>query len=251
MKSWARATFIVMLGVIPLLSGPYFTLRAQETLSRRLFDGQSLTGWEGDKTVFHVEAGAIYGGSVTGLASSEYLCTTRAYGDFDLSLEARLEGPRDVANGGVLFRSARKPGSSLVAGYQADMGFVPGDVLSSIANGIPVDTTGEHPLWGVLLDEFRDESFRYPGDIRARLLSAPDRTAILAALDQTGWNRVIITAAGPRITVTLNGLLTATFVEEQPVPAAGLICLQAHSGGPSRAAYRNILIRTDQSPRQP
>lgn len=243
MVRFARSsTTIAVLVVVQAFCAP--SVQAQAAPEGRLFDGHSLSGWEGDTTVFRVVDGAIYGGTATGLTSSEYLCTTHPYGDFELSLEARLVGPHDVANGGVLFRGMRKAGSSLVAGYQADMGFVPGEVLASISNDLPVDEEGEHPLWGVLLDEFRDEAFRYPGEIQARLLAAPERTAILEALKPEGWNQIAISAVGPRIELTLNGLRTAAFVEDQPVPTEGLICLQAHSGGPSQAVYRNITIRT-------
>jgi hypothetical protein len=34
------------------------------------------------------------------------------------------------------------------------------------------------------------------------------------------------------------------YVEEESVPAAGLICLQVHSGEPYLAMYRNISLRT-------
>lgn len=239
-KTYAPIIAVLATGLV-VYSSP---LSAQAVSPHPLFDGETLTGWEGDTTVFRVKDGAIYGGTSTGLDNSKYPCTTRVYGDFELSVEARLEGPQDVANGGVLFRSARKAGSTLVAGYQPDMGFVPGGVLASIANDLPVDEEGKHPLWGVLLDEFRDDAFRYPDEIRARLLAAPDRTGILEALEPDGWNEIIILAVGPRIELMLNGVRTAAFVEDQPVLTEGLICVQAHSGEPSQAVYRNVTIRT-------
>lgn len=86
----------------------------------RLFDGISLNGWEGDTALWRVVDGAIVGGTLkTPVTQSEYLCTQAEFADFELQLDARINGP----NAGVHFRSQRVPGSNEVAGYQADIGF--------------------------------------------------------------------------------------------------------------------------------
>ncbi len=86
----------------------------------KLFNGQDLTGWEGDKTVFRVEDGAIVGGSLKkGLPDNQFLATTREYKNFELRAKCKLAGKR--ANGGIQIRSQRVPNSSEMKGYQADM----------------------------------------------------------------------------------------------------------------------------------
>lgn len=86
-----------------------------------LFDGKTLTGWEGNLKVFRVEDGAIVGGSQTeAIPNNEFLCSEKEYGDFELRLKAKLAGTGD--NAGIQFRSARIPDHHEVIGYQCDMG---------------------------------------------------------------------------------------------------------------------------------
>ena len=124
----------------------------------RLFDGQSLVGWEGNQSVFRVLDGAIVGGTLEApIPQSEFLCTTQEFDDFELRLSARIKGG---SNAGVQFRSQRVPGSNQVGGYQADMGFTPGESIPRLSNVTNVDTNQTYPLWGSLLDEYRPEVSR-------------------------------------------------------------------------------------------
>ena len=84
-----------------------------------LFDGESLTGWEGDPERWTVEEGAIVGRTTREdpLERSTYLVWRGGeVRDFELVLEYRLRG----GNSGVQFRS-REVGAHVVAGYQADL----------------------------------------------------------------------------------------------------------------------------------
>src|SRR4051812_44348044 len=74
-----------------------------------IFNGRSFEGWEGDPAIFRIQDGAIVGGSLqTKLAHNEFLCTTRAFGDFELRARIRLLGG-DSANAGIQFRTKRIP----------------------------------------------------------------------------------------------------------------------------------------------
>ena len=44
-----------------------------------LFDGKTLTGWEGDPKVWRVENGEIVGGSMQGNPRNEFLTTKRTF----------------------------------------------------------------------------------------------------------------------------------------------------------------------------
>jgi quinoprotein glucose dehydrogenase len=206
-----------------------------------LFDGRTLDGWEGDETLFSVRDGAIAAGTLDRpIDRSEYLCTTREFDDFEVRLEARLEGGQ---NGGVQFRAKRVPGTHEVGGYQADIGFIAGRFIPMLSDA-EVDTTGDYPLWGSLLDEYRPRPARYPDPGSPyRLLAVADRAVVEDTLHPGSWNELAVTAIGPRVEIRLNGVRTAAYVEPEDVPRAGAICLQAHSGGPSIAWYRDIEIR--------
>jgi hypothetical protein len=177
-----------------------------------LFDGKTLTGWEGNLAIFRVQDGAIVGGSFRDkIARNEFLCSTRAYGDFELRLRFKLLGG-DSANAGVQFRTRRIPDNHEVSGYQADMG------------------TG---WWGALYDESR----------RNKVLKGPDQERMKGVIKPGEWNDYVIRAEGPRIQLSINGVQTVDYVESDPsVDSRGLICPQIHAGPPSEAWYKDITI---------
>ena len=77
-----------------------------------LFDGKTFVGWEGNLEVFRIEKGAIVGGSLEQpVERNEFLCTKRAYDDFELRLKFKLIGKG--ANAGVQIRSRPIPDPSL------------------------------------------------------------------------------------------------------------------------------------------
>ena len=177
-----------------------------------LFDGKTLSGWEGNLAIFRVQDGAIVGGSLRDkIARNEFLCSTRAYGDFELRLRFKLLGG-DSANAGVQFRTRRIPDNHEVSGYQADMG------------------TG---WWGALYDESR----------RNKVLQGPDQERMKGVIKPGEWNDYVIRAAGTRIQLSINGVQTVDYVEPDPsVDSRGLICPQIHAGPPSEAWYKDITI---------
>ena len=177
-----------------------------------IFDGKTFNGWEGNLTIFRIEDGAIVGGSLKDkIARNEFLCTTKAYGDFELRLKVRLVGG-DAAHAGVQFRTKRIPNNHEVSGYQADMG------------------TG---WWGALYDESR----------RNKVLTGPDQAKMKEVVKAADWNDYVVRAEGKRIQLWINGVQTVNYVEEDPtVDGRGVICPQIHAGPPSEAWYKDIQI---------
>ncbi len=177
-----------------------------------IFDGKSFAGWEGNLAIFRIEDSAIVGGSMKDtIARNEFLCTTKAYGDFELRLKVKLVGG-ESANAGIQFRTKRIPNNHEVSGYQADMG------------------TG---WWGALYDESR----------RNKVLTGPDQNKMKEVIKSDGWNDYVIRAEGTHIQLSINGVPTVDYVEEDPaVETRGLICPQIHAGPPSEAWYTDITI---------
>ncbi len=182
----------------------------------RIFDGKTLTGWEGKAGMFRVVDGAIVAGSLKEkIPNNEFLCSTQEYGDFELRLQAKLAGTGE--NAGIQFRSARIPNHHEVMGYQCDVGRMNGK-----------------PIWGWLYDESRRKKFLVE--------SAPG--PLTAALKADGWNDMVIRCQGPRIELFVNGLKTCDYTEkEDGIARRGIIGLQIHSGPPAEASYRNIRIK--------
>ncbi len=176
-----------------------------------LFDGRSFAGWEGNLQWFRIENEAIVGGSLSRkIPRNEFLCTQREFGDFDLKLKVKLEAGK--GNAGIQIRSRRIPDHHEVIGYQADMGQV---------------------YWGALYDETR----------RREILAQPDPEELKRILKQNDWNTYHIRAKGNRIWLWLNGHATVDYTEKKTgIEQTGVICLQIHSGPPSEAWYRDIVL---------
>ena len=211
----------------------------------KLFNGESLEGWEGSNIFFRVEEGAIVGGSLEKpIDKSYYLCTKQKYENFELKLSAKFVTSYLKTNGGISFRAKRVPNSNEVMGYQADIGYIDANVIAQFSDFTPADTTGIYPLWGSLVDESRPNISRYPRpDIFPVIIyKVANKELIEEIIDPNGWNDIHIIANGPDIEIKINGVSTAKFTEKGDVPTDGCICLQTHSGDPYEVWYKNIVL---------
>jgi hypothetical protein len=180
-----------------------------------LFDGKTLDGWEGDTKVWRVVDGVIVGGSKDGNPRNEFLATTKSYANFVLKLEYKLVGTEGFVNSGVQIRSRRipKPPNEM-KGYQADIGA---------------------GFSGALYDESR----------RNKMLVKPDPELIKKTEKVGDWNSYEIRCEGLRVRLTLNGVQTVDYTEEdQSLEQDGLIGLQIHGGCKAEVSFRNITIET-------
>lgn len=179
----------------------------------RLFDDQTFAGWEGDTNkTWRIEAGALVGGSLKApVPRNEFLCTTRAYTNFVLTLKFKTLG--EGVNAGIQIRSRRIPNHHEMIGYQADL--------------------GGPEWWGCLYDESR----------RNRVLAKSDMAALSKVLKAGEWNEYTIRCEGQRIRLGINGLQTVDYTEpDATLEQAGLIGLQIHGGPPSEAWYKDLTI---------
>lgn len=215
--------------------------------SLSLFDGKSLEGWEGPDSIFRVEEGCIVSGSMDKpLDRSYYLCTVKTYDNFELTLKAKFKNKGKYENAGISFRAERVPNSTQVAGYQADMGYIEPDTISMFSDFSPSDMNSPYPLWGILVDEHRSNTSRYPNNDFAPVvfLNIPDRSLIEDIIKEDNWNDLQIIANGPEIEISINGITTVSYLEKEKwIPREGHICLQAHSGGPYEILYKDIILK--------
>lgn len=211
-----RFLLLSILALVPLRA-------ADSPKGRPLFNGKSFKGWIGDTNkTFRIVDGAIVGGTMSAkIPRNEFLCTTREYTNFVLTLQFKLLG--EGANGGVQIRTKRHENDNEVSGYQADM--------------------GDPGWWGCLYDESR----------RNKVLVQADAAKVKQVLKRDDWNEYKIRAEGPRIQLWLNGLQTVDYTETDPaIPDHGIIAVQIHGGNPSEAWYKEIRIEElkSQQPRE-
>jgi hypothetical protein len=183
---------------------------AQESVS--LFDGKTLSGWDGNLQIFRIEDGAIVGGTLKEkIARNEFLTTQKEYADFELQLKFKVLGKG--ANAGIQIRSRRIPDHHEMIGYQADLG---------------------DGWWGSLYDESR----------RKRVLAKADPEVVDKVLKRDDWNDYRIRCQARRIQLWINGQKTVDYTEpDEQIEQKGLIGLQIHGGMPSEAWYKDISIR--------
>ncbi len=176
---------------------------AQEPrLDRDLFNGQDLTGWEGDKRFWAVKDGVIVGSSNQPIKSNQYLWADVEVENFYLSLDVRILP--DSGNGGINFRSRRASKTDIRAvGYQADVG---------------------RSVWGRLYHQYG----------RGKL-DWNDRGE--KVVKKGKWNRYEILAVGRRIWLAINGKLSVSFYDPK-AELKGRIAFQLHAGAPQKIEYK-------------
>jgi hypothetical protein len=198
------APLLLLLSLQPVLAEPI-----------SLFDGKTFAGWEGDVTkVWRIEDGAFTAGSLDKKQPrNEFLATTKAYGDFELTLEVKIAGTEGFVNGGIQFWSERLKDSNEVRGFQADFG-----------SGYD----------GALCDESRRSGrdiVRPPVEVRDRALKKDD------------WNVYRIRAEGSHIQLWLNGVKTIDYIEkDSAIPRRGVFAVQIHGGANTQIWYRKIMV---------
>src|SRR5688500_13092338 len=183
---------LTLAGITTILSGA------------ELFDGKTLTGWEGDPKWWGVQDGAITGGSMTEkVPRNFFLASTKSYPNFDLRLKLKLTGVPNTGmiNSGVQIRSMRVPNNTEMSGYQVDAG---------------------DGWWGKMYDESRRNKV---------IAESANLAAVNAAVKPGDWNEFRVRAEGPRIQSWINGVPALDYREAEPnIPQDGHIAIQIHSG---------------------
>lgn len=200
-----------------------------------IFDGKTLSGWDGDSRFWRVESGAIVGESTPSnvVAQNNFLIWRGGVlRDFELKLEFRMNG----TNSGIQYRSSELPdvGKWVLKGYQADMDFTQ-NYLGNVH-----DERGR----GVL--SRRGEVTRLVDGPKSKVVGTiADSTLLRGVMNVTGWNQYHIIARGPVLLQFLNGQLMAVAIDEDAKNAAaeGVLGFQMHTGPPFRIEFRNILYR--------
>ncbi len=167
-----------------------------------LFNGNDLTGWTGDASLWSVENGEIVG-RTEGLEHNAFLVSDIAPADFRLTLEMKLT-PNE-ANSGVQIRSKPLPDGEML-GYQADAGA---------------------GWWGKLYEESG----------RALLWDKPGEQHV----KPNDWNQYEIVVVGSRVQTSINGQ-PCVDLDDPLGARRGVIGLQVHSGGKTEVRFRNLKL---------
>jgi hypothetical protein len=209
---------------------------------RDIFDGKTLTGWDGDPSLWRVEGGAIVGETTasTAIKQNSFLIWRGGEpADFELKLEFRI----NATNSGVQYRSAQVPSSGetgkwVLRGYQADIDF------ENQFTGMLYEERGR----GFLAPRGR---FGYAGPAtagkgpRGPIGSVESGESLKAFIKQNDWNQFHVVARGNVLVHILNGHVTAIFLDDDAAARAmrGLLGLQIHVGPPMKVEFRKIGLK--------
>ncbi len=208
------------------------TARAEDPALVPIFDGESLTGWEGKPEFWRVENGVIIGETTAEKptkGNTFLIWRAGLVDDFQLELEYRLTG----GNSGIQYRS-KDLGDFVVGGYQAD--FEAGTKYS----GILYEEKGR----GILCQ--RGQRITVAADGKKNDGEAIGDTAKLQEAIKPGdWNTYRIVAKGPVLQHFINGQLMSETIDKQTGKRVdqGVLALQVHAGPPMKVEFKNILLK--------
>jgi hypothetical protein len=215
---------------------------AEET---QLFNGNDLTGWEGDPKFWSVQDGAITGASTqeNPVPHNTFLIWKGGEpSDFTLTLKFKMTPGDDkkYTNSGIQYRSKVIDAEKfIVGGYQADFEY--GEQWS----GILYEEKGR----GILAKR-GEQVVISQGDAPAKPKlevtgKAGDSKEIQAAIKKDDWNEYKIVAEGNNVKQYINGLLTVDVTDNTAeAPKTGVIALQMHQGAPMKVQFKDIVLST-------
>ena len=209
----------VLLLCLSLLTGCAVSLHAQSGASwTYLIPSEGLDGWKqlNGEAIYENVDGTIVGTTVENTPNS-FLVTEKAYGDFVLEGEVKVED----TNTGIQFRSLSDPSyrDGRVHGYQMEL-----------------DPSGRK--WsGGIYDEAR-RGWLSPTELQG------DEARNALVLNE--WSTFRIEAIGNTLRTWINGVPTAHLIDE--MTAEGFIGLQVHSvaegEGGRQVSWRNLKLNT-------
>ena len=192
----------------------------------RLFDGASLSGWDGDPAVWSVQDGCITGRSDGSLQQNTFLIWKGAdVEDFDLSFSVRVEGDN---NSGLQYRSRRlRSDGFAVAGPQCDAHAAPGYF------GMLYEEGGR----GILVTSGQRMHVDASGNKRVLSDSKPGGS------DLAKWHTMRIVARGTTVQHFVDGALAVEITDDSgKLARSGILALQVHSGAAMKVQWKDLLL---------
>ena len=218
-----------------------------------IFDGKTLTGWDGDPTYWRVENGNLVGEitPATLLKTNSFIIWKGGEpGDFELKGEFNIT---EKGNSGINYRSDQLTDVPFaLRGYQCDI------------DGA-VRYTGQN------YEERRRTTLAYRGQktrikpytgestaeaIRANVArnawtglsvvgSVGNSDSLKTFIKSEDWNTFHIIAKGNHLQHYINGILMSDVIDEDMVNgrAKGLLGVQVHVGPPMKVQYRNLILK--------
>jgi hypothetical protein len=206
----------------------------EETGFTPIFDGKTMTGWDGDPLFWRVENGALVGETLTDRQPKQNTFLIWRGGspaNFELKVKYKLTG----YNSGIQYRSVELPDIKYaMKGYQADI-------------------DGEQKYTGQIYEErmrgflaLRGQFSYVPDGKKAGVVaSLGDEGELKSLIKGDGWNDLHIIARGNTLIQMLNGRVMSMLIDDDTAnrKMEGLIGIQVHKGPPMKIEVREIRLK--------
>jgi Domain of Unknown Function (DUF1080) len=218
-----------------------------------IFDGKTLTGWDGDPTYWRVENGNLVGEitPTTLLKTNSFIIWRGGQpGDFEFTGEFNITSD---GNSGINYRSDQLPDVPFaLRGYQADI-------------------DGKNRYTGQNYEERKRTTLAYRGQkttipaytgpatpegVRANVKnnawvaltvtgSLGSSDSLKTLIKSEDWNTFHLIVKGNRLQHYINGVLMSDVTDEDTVngKTSGLLGVQVHVGPPMKVQYRNLMLK--------
>lgn len=215
----------------------------QEAEGEPIFNGEDLTGWDGDARFWSVEDGAIVGEATAETpteANTFLIWEGDEPADFEVTFDYRfvIVSPDSFGNSGIQIRSERFADEAhpdlehRVRGHQADM------AISDWIPGIHYDEGGR----GILARRGQRVHIDVQGERHEQRFATEDALGDHINV-HTEWNDYRVYAHGDTIRVWINDQLMHEVVDESPEgEAEGIIAFQIHQGPPMRVELKDVRL---------
>ena len=216
----------------------------------QIFDGKTLSGWEGDPTYWRVENGNLVGEITpsTLLKTNNFIIWKGGTpGDFELTLEFKIT---KTGNSGVNYRSVQLSDvPHALKGYQADIDGANRytgqnyeerlrTTLAYRGETVTIKPYNDSP------DSLRSHSKNNAWLERTVTGSLGTSDELKTKINNEDWNTCRIIAKGNHLQHYINGILMSDVTDNDKVngKANGLLGVQVHVGPPMKVEYRNIMM---------
>lgn len=231
----------------------------------QIFDGRSLTNWDGNPEVWKVEDGAITAENwpERRIGTTYIIWRGGEPADFELKLEVKAD--YDV-HGGIFYRSivGAEPARAGGAGGAAASGTprpqppppaIPSDPRWNV-HGYAMDWDYDPGNNGNVQDPgagrtdtqivWRGQIVRTENGKRPRSVGTiGDRDALMKFITLGDWNQIHIIAHGHQLTHIVNGHVMAILIDDDltALKTKGVIALQIEQYGGGKISFRNVWLK--------
>ncbi len=224
--------------------------QTKEAGFKKIFNGKSLNGWDGDTNYWRVEDGSIVG-EITAdklLKSNTFIIWKGGEPkDFELKLEYRIT--KD-GNSGVNYRSERLNDVPFaLKGYQADIdgnNYYTGQNYEERGRttlayrGQRTTIKGTDDSNASVRDNVKNNAWT-----NVEIKKSWNKDSLKTFIKDSDWNEVHLIVKGNQMQHYVNGVLMSDVTDDDAVNRKmnGMLGVQVHVGPPMKVEYKNIKLK--------